>query len=73
MATYHSNDSRFGMAYLPSSITLRLGRREIFISRDCRRHYSPLKPLLHCNTGLEPGYLELLLLRKWLVVLSKAR
>ena len=73
MATYHSNDSRFGMAHLPSAVTLRLGKRAIFISRDYRRHYSPVHPVIHCRTGLEPGHLELLLLRKWLVVLSKAR
>jgi len=51
----------------------RLGKRAIFISRDYRRHYSPVHPVIHCRTGLEPGHLELLLLRKWLVVLSRAR
>lgn len=73
MATCNPNDSRFGMAYLPSAISMRLGRRELYLTRDTRRRYGPTPSLLQCRTGMEPGYLEMLLLRKWLVVFSKAR
>ncbi|MBV8666236.1 MAG: hypothetical protein JO269_07105 [Burkholderiaceae bacterium] len=68
-----SNGPRFGAEYVPSSIVLRLGRRELFIGRDFRRRYSQVSPLLDCRAGAEAGYLELVVLRKWLVVLSKAR
>jgi len=73
MATCNSLDTRFGLAYLPSAIRIRLGQREIFMSRDCRQRYCPIKPVFNCSTGIEPGYVELVLLRKWLIVFSKAR
>ena len=73
MAMCNSNNERLRMAPLPSAIRMRLGTRELLIRRDTRRRYCPVNLLLHCRTGLEPGYLELLLLRKWLVVFSRAR
>lgn len=64
---------RFGLEYAPTSFLMRLGRREIFVCRDFRRRYYRVNPVIDCSTGIEPGHLELLLLRRWLVILSKAR
>jgi len=69
----HSFGTRFGLEYAPMSFLIRLGRREIFVCRDFRKRYYKINPVLDCCTGIEPGYLELLVLRKWLVILSKAR
>lgn len=72
----HLNNSfgtRFGMEYAPTSFLMRLGKREVFVCRDFRKRYYRVNPLIDCSTGIEPGHLELLLLRKWLVILSKAR
>lgn len=63
---------RHGMATTPSTFTLRLGKREIFVSRDFRNRYYKVNPLLDCSTGLQRGHVELLVLRKWLVILSRA-
>ncbi|HEX7633936.1 MAG TPA: hypothetical protein VF427_01495 [Noviherbaspirillum sp.] len=64
---------RFGLEYAPTSFLMRLGRREIFVCRDFRKRYYRVNPVIDCSTGIEPGHLELLLLRRWLVILSKAR
>jgi hypothetical protein len=72
----HLNQSfgaRFGLEYAPTSFLMRFGRREIFVCRDFRKRYYKVNPLLDCSTGIEPGHLELLMFRKWLVILSKAR
>jgi hypothetical protein len=61
------------MEYMPTSAQFRLGRREMFVSRDFRKRYRSVNPLLDCSPGIEPGYLEILVLRRWLVILSKAR
>lgn len=65
--------ARFGLEYAPTSFLLRIGRREIFVCRDFRKRYYQVNPLLDCSTGVEPGHLEILVLRRWLVILSKAR
>ncbi|HJV72605.1 MAG TPA: hypothetical protein VJ654_00160 [Noviherbaspirillum sp.] len=64
---------RFGVEYAPMSFLLRLGRREIFVCRDFRKRYYHVNPILDCSTGIEAGHLELLFLRRWLIILSKAR
>ncbi|HEY8609584.1 MAG TPA: hypothetical protein VIM12_20900 [Noviherbaspirillum sp.] len=64
--------SRFGVEYAPTSFLLRVGRREIFVCRDFRKRYYRVNPLIDCSAGVEAGHLELLLLRRWLVILSKA-
>ena len=72
----HLNNSfgaRFGLEYAPTSFLLRFGRREMFVSRDFRKRYYRVNPVIDCSTGVEPGHLELLLFKKWLVILSKAR
>jgi hypothetical protein len=73
MTTLHSSESRFGVEYAPSSFLLRLGRREIFVCRDFRTRYYTVNPILDCSTGIQRGHVELVLFRKWLVILSKAR
>lgn len=65
--------SRFGLEYAPMSFLLRLGRREIFVCRDFRKRYYSVNPIIDCSTGVERGHLEVLLLRRWLIILSKAR
>lgn len=72
----HLNQSfctRFGLEYAPTSFLLRMGRREIFVCRDFRKRYYQVNPIVDFSTGIEPGHLEVLVLRRWLVILSKAR
>jgi hypothetical protein len=65
--------TRFGIDYAPTSFLLRLGRREVFISRDFRKRFYKISPVLDCSTGIVPGHLEIVLFRKWLIIFSKAR
>lgn len=69
----HSLGSCFGLEYAPTSFVIRLGKREAFVCRDFRKRYYRINPVIECSTGLQPGHLEILLFRKWLVILSKAR
>ena len=69
----HSFSTRFGIEYAPASFVIRFGRREIFVCRDFRKRYYSVNPVLDCSTGIEPGHIEVLLFRKWLLILSKAR
>ncbi|MGE5621581.1 MAG: hypothetical protein ACM3WS_00275 [Bacillota bacterium] len=69
----HPIGGHFGMEYAPTSFLLRFGRREMYVCRDFRKRYYKVNPVLDCSTGIEPGHLELLVFRKWLVILSKAR
>jgi hypothetical protein len=64
---------RFGLEYAPSSFLVRLGKREVFVCRDFRKRYYKVNPIIDCSTGIEAGHVELLVLRRWLVILSKAR
>jgi len=69
-----SSGARFGLqSRTPSSFCLRFGRREMFVCRDTYVRRYRVNPLIECSAGIEPGHLEVLLLRRWLVVLSKAR
>ena len=74
MANLNSSLSpRFGLEYAPTSFLMRMGRREIFVCRDFRKRYYSVNPIIDCSAGVEPGHLEVLLCRRWLVILSKAR
>jgi hypothetical protein len=74
MANLESSfDARFSLQYAPSTFSLRFGSRELSISRDFRQRYYAVHPLLDCATGQQRGHLEMLVLRTWLVKLSKAR
>jgi hypothetical protein len=74
MTTLNSTfGSRFGLEYAPTSFLLRMGRRELLVTRDFRKRYYAVNPLIECDTGIEPGHLEVLVMRRWLLILSKAR
>ena len=69
MTTLHST---FGMEYAATPFMMRLGRREMLVTRDfCKRAYA-VNPFIECDTGVEPGHVEILLFRRWLLILSKA-
>lgn len=73
MSTLNSGfGSRFGLEYAPSSFLVRMGKREMLVCRDFRKRYYAVNPLIECGTGIEPGYVEVLLMRRWLLILSKA-
>jgi hypothetical protein len=73
MAMTHTSISpRFGLEYAPASILLRLGRREIFVCRDFRRRFYSVNPIIEVGTGIQAGHIEVLVLRRWLVILSRA-
>lgn len=63
----------FRPAYAPAPRPLRLGTREITVRRDCRTRFYRVRPVIDCRPGMEPGHLEVLFFRKWLVILSGAR
>jgi hypothetical protein len=65
-------NSSFGLEYAPTPFLLRFGRREILVTRDFRKRFYPVNPIIECDTGVEPGHVEVLLLRRWLLILSKA-
>jgi hypothetical protein len=69
----HSFDGRFSLQYAPTSFLMRFGRREIFVCRDVRQRYYSVNPILDCSTGIQAGHLEILLFRRWLVILSRAK
>ena len=61
----------YELAYAPQS--LRWGARKITVCRDFRTRFYRVRPMLDCRPGVEPGHLEVLFFRKWLLVLSGAR
>jgi hypothetical protein len=74
MTTLNSSfGSRFGLEYAPTSFLLRMGRRELLVTRDFRKRYYAVNPIIECDTGVQAGHVEVLLMRRWLLILSKAR
>ncbi|WP_194721259.1 hypothetical protein [Noviherbaspirillum malthae] len=69
----NSFGTRFGLEYAPTSFLVRFGKRELFVCRDFRNRYYKVNPVLDCSPGVQAGHVELLILRRWLVILSKAR
>lgn len=69
----NSIGSRFSLQLTPNSTLLRFGRRELFICRDFRQRSYQVNPLCDCSTGVQPGHLECLLFKKWLLIFSKSR
>ena len=65
--------SRFGREYLPVSLLVRFGKRELHVCRDFRSRYYTVSPLIDISAGVARGHFEILLLRRWLVVFTKAR
>ncbi len=73
MTTLNSTfGSRFGLEYAPTSFLLRMGRRELLVTRDFRKRYYAVNPIIECDTGVQAGHVEVLLMRRWLLILSKA-
>lgn len=74
MTTLNSTfGSNFGLQYAPTSFLMRMGRRELLVTRDFRKRYYAVNPIIECDTGVQPGHLEVLLFGRWLLILSKAR
>jgi hypothetical protein len=69
MTTLNSN---FGMEYAPTPFMMRIGRREALVTRDFRKRFYPVNPVIEMDTGVEAGHVEVLLFRRWLLILSKA-
>lgn len=65
-------NSSFGMEYAPTPFLVRIGRREILVTRDFRKRFYAVNPVIEFDTGVVPGHLEVLLFRRWLLILSKA-
>ena len=73
MTTVHSSfGSRFGMEYMPTSFLVRMGKREMLVCRDFRKRFYAINPIIECDTGVQPGHIEILLFSRWLLILSKA-
>ena len=64
--------STFGLEYAPVPFLMRFGRRELLVTRDFRKRFYAVNPIIECDTGVEPGHLEILVFRRWLLILSKA-
>ena len=60
-------------AIVSNAFLLRIGRREISICKDFRKRFYETNPLIECHAGNNAGHVEILLLRSWLVVFSKAQ
>jgi len=65
-------NSSFGLEHVPVPFLARIGRREILITRDFRKRFYAVNPIVECDTGVEAGHVEILLFRRWLLILSKA-
>lgn len=66
-------DIRLTPLNVSASWRLRWGTRQIVVCRDFRTRFYRVHPMIDCRPGVEPGHLEVLLFRKWLVSLAKAR
>lgn len=66
-------ESRFGLEYAPTSFLVRFGKREMLVCRDFRKRFYPVNPIIECDTGVQPGHIEILLFGRWLLILSKAQ
>lgn len=73
MTNLHITEIQHATQHAHTSAHIRLGKREISIGRDFRKRYYAVNPVLDCCTANERGYIEIVLLRKWLIILSKAR
>jgi hypothetical protein len=79
MATINSGianrafESRFGLEYAPTSFLVRFGKRELLVCRDFRKRFYAVNPVIECDTGVQPGHIEILLFGRWLLILSKAQ
>lgn len=73
MMTFNSLTAQSGTEYLASPFRMTMGRRELVVCRDFRKRFQPLNPLIDFSTGYQPGHLEVVFGRKWMVILRRAR
>lgn len=73
MANFYSVGAGCDFDDVPAAIVLQIGGREISICRDYRKRYYTPNPLIELRTSLASGYLEVLLLRMWVIRLCEAR
>jgi hypothetical protein len=52
---------------------VRMGKREMMVCRDFRKRFYAVNPIMECDTGVQAGHLEVLLFRRWLLILSKSK
>lgn len=57
---------------IPGSVLIQMGTRALSIGRDVRKRYYQTNPVIGIYPGIDKGHLEVLLFRRWVVVLSKA-
>ena len=63
----------FNQAPISNAFLVRIGQREVSVGRDFRKRFYPTNPIIECRAGINAGHVEVLLLRSWLVVFSKAQ
>lgn len=56
-----------------NAFLLRFGPREVSVCKDFRKRFYQTNPVIECRAGANAGHVEILLLRQWLVVFSKAQ
>jgi hypothetical protein len=57
---------------IPFGFSIRFGSRQLSFCYDTYVRRYPVKPILECTAGAQPGHLQILMFRRWLLVLSKA-
>jgi hypothetical protein len=72
MMTY-MNSTFQTQSMLNNAVLVRIGQREISVGRDFRKRFYQTNPIVECRAGVNAGHVEILILRSWLVVLSKAQ
>ncbi len=68
-----SNTFSFNHAPINNSFLVRIGQREVSVCRDFRKRFYPTNPIIECRAGVSPGHVEILLMRSWLIVFSRAQ
>ena len=56
-----------------SQFLMRFGPRDISVCRDFRKRFYPTNRFIECRAGTSAGHVEVLLLRRWLIIFSKAQ
>jgi len=67
------NTTYQAQSMISNTFLIRIGQREVSISKDFRKRFYTTNPLIECRAGVNPGHVEVLLMRNWLVVFSKAQ
>jgi hypothetical protein len=57
---------------IPFGFSVRFGSRQLSFSYDPYVRRYDVRPFVECTAGARPGHLDILILRRWLLVLSKA-